>query len=240
MQPAARVQSAIELLDLIIVAARENGAAADVIIANWFRARRYAGSKDRRAVRELVYRAIRSFGEPPESGRASIFSLGDLNDQFDGSPHGPAPIGNDERRVTTSLLPEWLAPLIASEEHAALLNRAPLDVRVNALKTDRDAVLALIADAEPIAGTPCGIRLTENTVLSANPALDGLVEVQDAGSQLVANACNARPGQIVVDLCAGAGGKTLAPAHRSWPLIAIAATRRKCWYWQSRNTDAEP
>jgi 16S rRNA (cytosine967-C5)-methyltransferase len=72
--------------------------------------------------------------------------------------------------------------------------------------------MVVIADAEPIAGTTYGLRLAENTVLAANAALDGLVEVQDAGSQLVVNACNVRPGQIVVDLCAGAGGKTLALA----------------------------
>jgi 16S rRNA (cytosine967-C5)-methyltransferase len=212
MQPAARVQAAIELLDLIIVAARENGAAADVIIANWFRTRRYAGSKDRRAVRELVYRAIRSFGAPPENGRTAILSLGDLDDYFDGSPHGPAIIGQAEQRQTPSLLPEWLADLIPVEEHAALLERAPLDIRVNALRSHRDAILAQLPDAEPIAGTDFGLRLAENTPLAANPALDGLIEVQDAGSQFIANACDAKPGQTVIDLCAGAGGKTLALA----------------------------
>ena len=60
MTPAARVQAAIELLDLIIAAARNKGAPADRIIADWFRTRRFAGSKDRRAVRELVYAAIRA------------------------------------------------------------------------------------------------------------------------------------------------------------------------------------
>ncbi|HWL46114.1 MAG TPA: RsmB/NOP family class I SAM-dependent RNA methyltransferase, partial [Sphingomonadaceae bacterium] len=59
MTPAARVQAAIELLDEIVRAARDGGAAADTLIARYFKARRYAGAKDRRAVRELVYRAIR-------------------------------------------------------------------------------------------------------------------------------------------------------------------------------------
>ena len=62
MRPAARVQAAIELLDQIIEAAGGGGAAADTIIGRWFKTRRYAGSKDRRAVRELVYRAIRRSG----------------------------------------------------------------------------------------------------------------------------------------------------------------------------------
>jgi 16S rRNA (cytosine967-C5)-methyltransferase len=212
MQPAARVQAAIELLDLILVAARENGAAADVVIANWFRTRRYAGSKDRRAVRELVYRAIRSFGSPPENGRTAILSLGDLEDLFDGSPYAPAKIGDGEQRQSPSLLPKWLSDFIPNEEHAALLERAPLDIRVNALLSSRDNIMKLLPDAEPIAGTEFGLRLAENTMLAANPALNGLIEVQDAGSQFIANACQVQPGQTVIDLCAGAGGKTLALA----------------------------
>ncbi len=212
MQPAARVQSAIELLDLIIIAARENGAAADVIIAQWFRDRRYAGSKDRRAVRELVYRAIRSFGSPPKSGRAAVLGLNDLDLFFDGSQHGPPLIGTNEARAQTSLIPGWLAELIPEVEHSALLDRAPLDVRVNKLKATRDAVLPLLDGAQAIVGTSAGLRLPENTPLAATPALNGLVEVQDAGSQLIALACQAKSGQIVVDLCAGAGGKTLALA----------------------------
>ncbi len=212
MQPAARVQTAIELLDLIIQATRENGAAADVIIANWFKTRRYAGSKDRRAVRDLVYRAIRSYGSPPESGRAAILGLGDLDEQFDGSPHGPPAIDTQENRSKPSLLPAWLKPLIPEIEHADLLGRAPLDVRVNALKSSRDAVIPMLHGAIPIAGTLAGLRLPENTSIAAIPSLNGIVEVQDAGSQQIAAACNAQPGQIVVDLCAGAGGKTLALA----------------------------
>ena len=66
MTPAARTQAAIELLDAIILAAREGGAAADTLIARYFAQRRYAGSKDRRAVRELVYAAIRALGEVPD------------------------------------------------------------------------------------------------------------------------------------------------------------------------------
>src|SRR5690606_14290985 len=60
MTPAARLQAAIELLDRIVAAAQDDGAAADTLIARYFAERRYAGSKDRRAVRELVYRAVRA------------------------------------------------------------------------------------------------------------------------------------------------------------------------------------
>ena len=77
MTPSARVQTAIEILDAILLAARTNGAAADSVIAQEFRARRYAGSKDKRAVRDLVYRAIRGFGALPISGRAAMLGLQD-------------------------------------------------------------------------------------------------------------------------------------------------------------------
>ena len=62
MTPAARVQAAIELLDAAVHAAAEDGAPADRLISDYFRVRRYAGSKDRRAVRELVFRAVRACG----------------------------------------------------------------------------------------------------------------------------------------------------------------------------------
>ncbi len=212
MLPAARVQAAIELLDLIITAARENGAAADTIIARWFRERRYAGSKDRAAVRDHVFRAIRSFGAPPASGRAAIRGLADLDDLFDGTPHGPAPIKAGEAVAKTSLIPAWLAPHIPDEQRAALLDRAPFDLRVNALKASRETVLPMFAGAVPIEGTAFGVRLPENIALGTVPEAEGLVEVQDAGSQLIAAACLALPGQKIIDLCAGAGGKTLALA----------------------------
>ena len=72
MTPSARVQAAIDLLDLIVTAARENGAAADTLIARYFKTRRYAGSKDRQAVRELVYRAIRHIADCPADGRSPM------------------------------------------------------------------------------------------------------------------------------------------------------------------------
>src|SRR6187551_2766384 len=94
MTPAARLQAAIEVLDLVIQSARQDGAPADAIVTRYFKTRRYAGSKDRRAVRELVFRAIRRTGEMPSSGRSAMLGLADedaiLLDLFDGSPHGPA------------------------------------------------------------------------------------------------------------------------------------------------------
>ncbi len=216
MTPSARVQAAIEILDLVIASARDNGAAADTIIANWFRTRRFAGSGDRRAVRDLIYRAIRSFGDMPKSGRAAMIGLAGHESAmialFDGSPHGPPAIGASERGAQSALLPAWLARIIPDSEHAALLERAPFDLRVNTLRTTRAAMLPLLPGAEPIAGTAHGLRLPETIALATRPEFDGLIEVQDAGSQIVAETCLAMPGQTIVDLCAGAGGKTLALA----------------------------
>jgi len=221
MTPAARAQAAIELLDQIIAAARADGAAADTLIARYFAERRYAGSKDRRAVRDLVYRAIRAYGDPPASGRAALVGLArndaELAALFDGSHHGPAPLADGEPSSEPSLMPGWIVPLMASqtseEARAALLDRAPLHARVNALKAQRDAVLTAFPGAEPIDGMPQGVALPEGTALEGSPAwAAGQIEVQDAGSQLIVMACDARPDMTVLDLCAGAGGKTLALA----------------------------
>lgn len=221
MTPAARVQAAIELLDLVIMAARDDGAAADTLIARYFRERRYAGSKDRRAVRELVYRAIRRHGDRPESGRAAMVGLAGEDDAlaalFDGSPHAPAPIRPGEPAATASLLPAWIAPELAAPidaaEQVALLERAPLHIRVNGLAASRTDLLAHWPGAQALAYTPHGIALPAGTDIAGDLRLQaGEVEVQDGGSQLIGLACAARPGMTVLDLCAGGGGKTLALA----------------------------
>ena len=106
MTPAARIQAAIELLDTVITSARSKGAPADRIVADYFRARRYAGSKDRRAVRDLVYQAIRLCGPVPASGRAAMLAVAAQDPAvaalFDGSPHGPAPRGEGEAAANTA------------------------------------------------------------------------------------------------------------------------------------------
>ena len=220
MTPAARVQAAIEVLDLVIAAARANGAPADRIISDWFRPRRFAGSGDRRAVREMVYTAIRLCGEVPPSGRAAMLLLAKqdpaLAALFDGSRHAPAPIDAVEAVATPGVAPAWLEAAlaesgIAGQEAQALLDRAPLDLRVNALKAQRDTI-ALPVPGEPVLA-PHGVRLPAGTPVEQWEAWrDGLIEVQDAGSQLVCEAAAVRPGETVIDLCAGAGGKTLALA----------------------------
>ncbi|QFT78072.1 RsmB/NOP family class I SAM-dependent RNA methyltransferase [Erythrobacter sp. THAF29] len=220
MTPAARVQAAIELLDQVINAAKREGAPADRLIAAYFKQRRYAGSKDRRAVRELVYRAIRHCSEVPESGRAAMLALaGDdpsLVPLFDGSTHGPAPVEEGEPVARAGVAPEWLMAALAKsdiegEAAAALLDRAPLDIRVNTLKTDRES-LELPEQGDPLAA-PQALRLPSGTQVEQWPQYrDGLIEVQDHGSQIACLAAGAQPGETVIDLCAGAGGKTLSLA----------------------------
>lgn len=220
MTPAARVQAAIEVLDLVIEAARSNGAPADRLITEWFRSRRFAGSSDRRAVRELAYRAIRACGDVPESGRAAMLLLaqGDpaLAGLFDASPHAPLPVVEGEAVARPGIAPAWLEDRLAASgisggEAAALLDRAPLDLRVNTLKAERETI-ALPVETQPTVA-PHGLRLMAPATVEQWPAWnDGLVEVQDTGSQLACEVLAARPGETVIDLCAGAGGKTLALA----------------------------
>lgn len=231
MTPAARVQAAIELLDTVIASARAKGAPADRIIADYFRARRYAGSKDRRAVRDLVYRAIRLCGPVPASGRAAMLAVAGQNEAvaalFDGSPHGPAPRGEGEEAASTGLAPKWLAAALrfsglGGREIAALLDRAPLDVRVNALKADR-AGLELPEAGEPLASAQ-GLRFETGTQVETWDAYaEGLVEIQDLGSQLIVEALPVSPGDTIIDLCAGGGGKTLALAARLGNAASLVA-----------------
>jgi 16S rRNA (cytosine967-C5)-methyltransferase len=120
-------------------------------------------------------------------------------------------------------LPTWLFDkLLAREGEAGLLeladalNRpAPLDLRVNALKASRDDVVRELAAApiiaEPTPYAPLGIRIMKKPALQNLPLFkSGAIEVQDEGSQLLAQVVGAKRGEMVVDFCAGAGGKTLA------------------------------
>ncbi len=122
-------------------------------------------------------------------------------------------------------LPDWvIARLRGHLSEEALLaiaqslqHPAPLDLRVNLLKSDRDTVLqALLAegiDAQASPYAPTGLRLGGKPALQRHPLfLSGAIEVQDEGSQLLAYLVAPRRGEMVADFCAGAGGKTLALA----------------------------
>jgi 16S rRNA (cytosine967-C5)-methyltransferase len=218
MTPSARTQAAIEILDLVIASARDDGPPADTIVQRYFQTRRYAGSKDRRAVRELVYRAIRRAGERPLSGRTAMHGLAedDAEIAFDTAGHGAAPRGPNEKAAAAAFFPAWIeaemSPHLDSREWPALLDRAPLDLRVNVAKAERD-VMAAAFGGEPTKLSPWGVRLPADTRVDDRSEYHaGLVEVQDEGSQLIALACQPAAGLDLIDLCAGAGGKALAIA----------------------------
>ncbi len=160
---------------------------------------------------------------------------------FDGGTYHPAPLDPDERVLADALAgrsltdleqpawvaaecPEWLWPEFveafgtgAAAELGALMGEAPLDLRVNTLKGARAAARTALAEegieAAPTPLSPLGLRAAGRPGLSAGRAYEsGLVEIQDEGSQVVALVTDARPGMVVLDFCAGAGGKTLALA----------------------------
>src|SRR5262245_16568664 len=157
----------------------------------------------------------------------------------DGARFAPPPLTENERaRLAAADLngapawvagdyPQWLDPYLArafgeerAVEGAALASRAPLDLRVNPIKDERERAAGALAHlgAERTRWSPYGLRIAldadaKSPAIHAEPAfLKGLVEVQDEGSQLAALLAAAKPGEQVVDLCAGAGGKTLALA----------------------------
>jgi len=157
----------------------------------------------------------------------------------DGGRFAPGPLTDGERaRLEAPDLggappwvigdyPEWLDPHFArvfgeerAAEGAALASRAPLDLRVNTLKTERDDAAGALADLNPAPTrwSPDGLRITlaadaKNPAIHAEPTfIKGEIEIQDEGSQLAALLAGAKPGEQVLDLCAGAGGKTLALA----------------------------
>ena len=121
-------------------------------------------------------------------------------------------------------VPDWILPRLAAAfgpglpaEMAALSEPAPLDLRVNILKTDRTQAVAALAREQLVAAptrfSPWGLRLAGRQSVTQGAAFrDGLVEIQDEGSQLIALTVDAQPGMRVLDYCAGAGGKTLAIA----------------------------
>ena len=156
-----------------------------------------------------------------------------------GARYAPAPLTEAERAALAGATlgdapahvegdyPEWLDPYLArvfgderAAEGVALASRAPLDLRVNTLAGTREDALPELAhlNAEPARWSPVGLRIrlaadAKSPAIYAEPAfLKGRIEIQDEGSQLAALLAGAKPGEQVIDLCAGAGGKTLALA----------------------------
>lgn len=166
--------------------------------------------------------------------------LGELSQSFVEGRFAPGALSPQERRVLEGVaegrgaedmpravaleVPDWLLPLLEAqfgatleEELAAMAREAPLDLRVNTLRCDREAAQSALAKegfrATPTSLSPWGLRLASRQPVTACAAFrEGLVEIQDEGSQLVVAMVGARPEMRVLDYCAGAGGKTLAMA----------------------------
>jgi 16S rRNA (cytosine967-C5)-methyltransferase len=249
MTPSARISAAIEVL-ADIEARRRPAADAlkDWGLARRFAGSGDRAAIAGLVYDALRRRASSAYAMGAEDARAIVLGmlrlargldLEAIAKLFDGSRFAPAPLTDDERaRLTAASLdgapawvagdyPEWLDPHFArvfdaerAEEGAALAARAPLDLRVNTLKADRERAAQELAELAPAPTrwSPTGLRIkldpdAKNPAVHAEPAfIKGHVEVQDEGSQLAALLAAAKPGEQVVDLCAGAGGKTLALA----------------------------
>jgi 16S rRNA (cytosine967-C5)-methyltransferase len=215
---------------------------ADAVLSRYFRNNREVGARDRAFIAETAYAVLRRkrtlerlCGDRITAQRLVLISLtriaGYNNRQLASS------LDADEVKWLDALrevnlepgtlseqadLPDWLgerlAELMSDEEVMALargMNQtAPLDLRVNPVKTSRDAVLKVFAaegiEAEACPYAPLGIRLKKKPSLAKHPLfLDGSFEVQDEGSQLLGHLLQPKRGEMVMDFCAGAGGKTL-------------------------------
>src|SRR6185437_12344293 len=206
MTPAARLEAAIEILG------SGTAQALDRQLKAWFRDHRFAGSKDRRAVTERVYGILRAHAhfahrmgrdDPRALAIASLLADGEDPETFFTGGYGPAPLTDAERAAIAAApppapdwvvgeYPSWLeAELVRGfgdrlpAEMRAFQERAPVDLRVNTLKTDRDAVMTALAadgfDCAPLEALPDAIRCSFGAALTAHPLYEaGAFEIQDA------------------------------------------------------------
>lgn len=235
MTPAARVAAVIEVLDRW-----RDGTPAEKALTSWARGARYAGSKDRAAVRDHVYDVLRrkgtceAMGGP--DGRGLMLGLARLQgldpaDLFTGLGHAPEPLSDTEltRRVDAAPdpwrdIPDWLhGPLRdslgdrAGDVVSAMGDRAPLYLRVNTRKASvNQAQDHLVTDEiiTEICDIPLALKVTDGPrrLRQSQAYLDGMVEVQDLSVQMACAAVDWPVSGRVLDYCAGGGGKALAIA----------------------------
>jgi 16S rRNA (cytosine967-C5)-methyltransferase len=238
MTPAARLSAAITILDRVL-----SGDSAEATLTRWGRDNRYAGSGDRAAIRDHVFDALRRKRSAAalggaETGRGLILGIlraagTDPATFFTGVAHAPAPLTPVEAAHTPPAtlppdLPDWLVPrfiaALGSEAPAAIAalgHRAPVHLRVNTARTTRAAAAAALAAAgiatrdHPLAPTALDVIANPRKLREAAPYRDGLVELQDAASQMAVLALPLSDGDRVLDYCAGGGGKTLAMGARA-------------------------
>ena len=256
MTPLARISATVALLAELEAAPRRP---ADAVANDFFRARRYIGGGDRRAVSERAWAVVRErlrldwhlarAGATPTARLllAAHMLLADggrlagVEAAFNGEGYAEPRLTAEERRILSKLegqplvhpemdeatrlnLPGWAMDGLRTrfgerlpEAAAAMETGAPLDLRVNLLRTSRGAAAKALAaegiPTQPTAYSPWGLRVPDRRpILNSRAFQEGLIEIQDAGSQLIALLADARPGMKVADYCAGAAGKTLAMA----------------------------
>ena len=217
-------------------------APADSTLSRYFKDHPRLGGRERGAIAEGVYAVLRNrafFTDQSEAGsgatmrRLTLLGLADAVGADSLGGVTPEELEWIERvmqidrklmhKSMRSNMPKWLfEKLVAQfgEEEALLLadalnTPAPLDLRVNTMKSGRDEVIAELAQApiaaDPTPYAPLGLRVHKKPQLQNLPLFkSGAIEVQDEGSQVLAQILGAKRGEMVVDFCAGAGGKTLA------------------------------
>lgn len=215
---------------------------ADVTLSRYFKDHPRLGGRERGVIAEAVYGLLRNrtvYTSFSESGVGSAMRRMALLGLMDAVGVEPMSGLTDEETewlnrtaeidrtklpaVMRANLPQWLFDKLVARDGeeqtlalaSAMNQQAPLDLRVNALMADRDAVIAELAQApilcEPTPYAPLGLRVIKKPALQNLPLFkSGAIEVQDEGSQLLAQVVGAKRGEMVVDFCAGAGGKTLA------------------------------
>jgi 16S rRNA (cytosine967-C5)-methyltransferase len=215
---------------------------ADVTLSRFFKDNPRFGGRERGVIAEAVYSVLRNksfftdfagHGSTPSMRRLALLGLAETAgiDSIGGLTEDETHFLTRIKEVDRTLLPgpvqanlpQWLYDKLVAQfgqaealELAAVLNTpAPLDLRVNSIKAERDDVIAKLLEApivaEPMPYAPLGLRIQQKPALQNLPLFkDGAIEVQDEGSQVLSQIVGARRGEMVVDFCAGAGGKTLA------------------------------
>ena len=261
MRAGGRYQAAVEVLDDVLL----RRTPVNDALRDWGKSHRFAGSKDRSFIGNLVHDVLRkksslAWQMDDNTSRALVFGallweyeieLEDIEEAFT-SQHGPGALTDNEKiRAAKPILlkdapewiqadvPEWLWPAFEANfdedavvEGQALTNSAPLDLRVNPVKSTAEAALATLSEmgAKPAPIAPRALRITRTGPHTRLPNVqiepiyqEGGVEIQDEGSQIIASLINASEGDKILDMCAGGGGKSLAIAGDMNDKVKITA-----------------